>query len=87
MGLPVSPFSTATAAKGRAGDSVGDGVDSDTREDLAMSCEKILARGGNAISIQPSENSYLRERWSQRKLFKKNRCQAGWNKNVLFGFS
>ena len=23
----------------------------------------------------------------QRKLFKNPRCQAGWNKNVLFGFS
>ena len=22
-----------------------------------------------------------------RKLFKNPRCQAGWNKNVLFGFS
>ena len=26
-------------------------------------------------------NTYL------RKLFKNPRCQAGWNKNVLFGFS
>ena len=23
----------------------------------------------------------------QRKLFKNPRCQVGWNKNVLFGFS
>lgn len=23
----------------------------------------------------------------KRKLFKNPRCQAGWNKNVLFGFS
>ena len=61
MGLPVSPFSTATAAKGRAGDSVGDGVDSDTREDLAMSCEKILARGGNAISGSSSKPPSLND--------------------------
>lgn len=44
---------------------------------------------GVGLRIPSTAPFHVQERLMNilRKLFKKNRCQAGWNKNVLFGFS
>ena len=53
-----------------------------TTKDLVMNLhsENSYAYGINAMNASTN-------RRDERKLFKNPRCQAGWNKNVLFGFS
>ena len=51
--------------------------------DQSLSFERFPAVDGHKLTKE--ELSRLEAPY--RKLFKNPRCQAGWNKNVLFGFS
>ena len=60
---------------------------------VAFTRKKAVRVGDDAYDMLSSDKAKATKKWETtdenvfRKLFKNPRCQAGWNKNVLFGFS
>ena len=54
---------------------------------LALALLASLALSTGAQALETGVAPKVTELGVSRKLFKNPRCQAGWNKNVLFGFS
>ena len=59
------------------------------KESVAYFEESHILKDGDDIILNNWGSRFVLSKMPNdlRKLFKNPRCQAGWNKNVLFGFS
>ncbi len=59
-----------------------------SKSDGGEECAIFLTTYGGSADVAYRVMRLFQRRYKNiRKLFKNPRCQAGWNKNVLFGFS